>query len=92
MSEDTHLDRASTPVPSLHARFRSRRGWRTSASVQVFGHAGGLRECLLIGVDRKSSAHSQNGAFDPKPTWRFRQGALDGRSFLARLPVRAWLE
>jgi hypothetical protein len=29
---------------------------------------------------------------DPKPTWRFRQGALDGRSFLARLPVRAWLE
>jgi hypothetical protein len=32
MSEDTRLDRASTPVPSLHARFRSRRGWRTSAS------------------------------------------------------------
>ena len=24
----------------------------------------------------------------PKATWRFRQGALDGRSFLARLPVR----
>jgi hypothetical protein len=32
MSEDTRLDRASTLVPSLHARFRSRRGWRTSAS------------------------------------------------------------
>src|ERR1700730_1626114 len=31
-------------------------------------HAGGLRECLLIGVDRKSSAHSQNGAFDPEQT------------------------
>jgi hypothetical protein len=32
MSEDMRLDRASTLVPSLHARFRSRRGWRTSAS------------------------------------------------------------
>jgi hypothetical protein len=44
MSEDTRLDRASTPVPSLHARFRSRRGWRTSASVKVCGcrpHDGG---------------------------------------------------
>jgi len=33
-----------------------------------------------------------SGAVPPKPTWRFRQGALDGRSFLARLPVRVWLE
>ena len=32
MSEDMRLDRASTLVPSLHARFRSRRDWRTSAS------------------------------------------------------------
>ena len=30
----------------------------------------------------------RGGRNDPKPTRRFRQGALDGRSFLARLPVR----
>ena len=29
-------------------------------------HADGLLECLLIGVDRKSSVHPQNVAFDPK--------------------------
>ena len=31
--------------------------------------ADGLRDCLLIGVDRKSSARSQNDAVDPTETW-----------------------
>jgi hypothetical protein len=33
-------------------------------------HAEGHRECLFFGVDRKSSAHAQNGAFEPIATER----------------------
>ena len=67
-----------------------------------------ISECLLLAHCRRNVVLQQVGSYlgytgrgsdalwkaarDPKPTWRFRQGALDGRSFLARLPVRAWLE
>src|SRR5260370_15400602 len=32
-------------------------------------HADRVRRCLFIGVDRKSPADGQNGAFDPEPTY-----------------------
>ncbi len=40
---------------------------RTSA-LGTFETAAELGECLLIGVDRKSSAHPQNDLIDPNPT------------------------
>jgi len=47
MSEDMRLERASTLVPSLHARFRSRRGWRTSASGTNRTNGAGLTMSVL---------------------------------------------
>jgi hypothetical protein len=40
----------------------------TSPEVASLRHADGPRECPLIGVDRKSLAEGQNGAFDPQQT------------------------
>jgi hypothetical protein len=39
-----------------------------SLSWALFGRAGAVLRCLLIGVDRKWLAHSQNDANDPKQT------------------------
>jgi hypothetical protein len=37
----------------------------TSLYLARLRHADRLRNCLLIGVDRKGPAHSQSGAIDP---------------------------
>src|SRR5579871_4401426 len=37
--------------------------------------SGGLRNCRLIGIERKSPAGLLNGAFDPFPTWPSRTSA-----------------
>ena len=73
MSEDTRLDRASTLVPSPHARFRSRRGWRTSAS-------GTFRTCRshpgMSAVEGKAevAAAVATSVFDPERTLHRRSG------------------
>jgi hypothetical protein len=45
-----------------------------------------FRECLLFGVDRKSSAHPQNDAIDPKRTYNGDAKHRDGRA--TRSPAR----
>jgi hypothetical protein len=53
--------------------------------LSTFEDADEQRECLLIGVDRKSSAEGQNVAFDPTETLPIDYCALRGPDLYAIL-------
>jgi hypothetical protein len=46
------------------------------SDIAIFEHAGGHWECLFLGVHRKSLAHGQNDANDPKATFAARDTSM----------------